>query len=233
MPQRRNGTTERADILGRTLCGVGLEIDARDGFPGRRNQRSGGLLVAGRFRKMAEKPVGALLAHRCKNGRVDVVAPGLVRNLLDVVLPASATSIVDEIEARGAQVHLAHTVRAEHLVERLIEQPRPVLDARDVQLRREAQVEREPCEQALADAVDGADERLRHLLGERRPAALDESLSDAVMKLGCGLDGERRRDDAHRLRRSLGQRALELPDQTVRLAAPCAGTDEANVRKIA
>ena len=182
---------------------------------------------------MAEKPVGAHLAHRRQNARVDVVAPGLVRNLLDVVLPAPATSIVDEIEARSAQVHLAHTVRAQHLVERLVEQPRPVLDARDVQLRREAQLEREPCEQALADAVDGADERLRHLLGQRRPAALDESLSDAVMELGCGLDGERRRDDARGLRRSLGQRALELSGQPVRLAAPCAGTDEANVREIA
>ena len=203
------------------------------GFPGRRSQRSRGLLAAGRFRKMAEKPAGAHLAHRRQNARVDVVAPGLVRNLLDVVLPAPATSIVDEIEARSAQVHLAHTVRAQHLVERLVEQPRPILDARDVQLRREAQLEREPCEQALTDAVDGADERLRHLLGERRPTALDESLSDTVMKLGCGLDGERRRDDARRLRRSLGQRALELPGQTVRLAAPCARTDEANVPKIA
>ena len=114
-----------------------------------------------------------------------------------------------------------------------VEQPRPVLDARDVQRRREAQLEREPCEQSLADAVDGADERLRHLLCERGPAHLDESLSDAVLNLGRRLDRERGRDDPGRLRRSLGQCTFELLGQTVRLAAPGAGPDEAHMRKIA
>ena len=68
--------------------------------------------------------------------------------------------------------------------------------------------------------MDGADERLRHLLGERRVAALDESLSDAVMELGSGVDGEHRRDD------TVGHRSVTAAGEAVARGWPaCANVD--------
>ena len=73
-----------------------------------------------------------------------------------------------------------------------------VFDAEHVELRRQPQFEREPLQQTFADAVHGTEQRLRHLFGELRAAAADQSLAHAIVQFTGRLYRKRRTDDAGR-----------------------------------
>src|SRR5690606_34346376 len=119
------------------------------------------------------------------------------------------------------------------LVERLIEEAGAVLEARDGELGRQAELEREAPQQPLGDAVHGADQRLGGLLRERDEAALDQPLAHALAQLGRRLYGERRADHARGREAVADERVLELLREAVGLAAARARADESHVREAA
>ena len=149
-----------------------------------------------------------------------------------MVLPARAGAVVHERQALGAEVHLAHPIGTQYLVQCLVEQTRAVFGARDVDLRRESEFERKPAEQAGTDAVHGADEGLRHLRRKQGPPAADQSRPHPVLKFRRCLDRERRADHGRGHHPALAKRLFQFPGQAVRLAAAGSGADEAYVFEV-
>ena len=184
-----------------------------------------------RIREEGEEGSSIALAHRAQGRRVDVVFAGLVGDVLDDRLPGRQTTVGDA-EAVRESVHFADAVQRKDVIESLIEEPRAVVDAHHVHLRRQAEFEREPLEQALADAVHGPDERLRRALGQLNPTCGDQTIADPLTQLRSGLDGERGPHDALRGDVAVDKRPFEFPGQSIGLAAAGPGADERDMAPI-
>ena len=154
----------------------------------------------------------------------------------------SATSLTDRLPGRQTAngdaeavregVHFADAVERQDVIEGLIEEPGAVVDAHHVHLRRQAEFESEPLEQAFADAVHGPDERLRRAFGQFDATAGDQAVADAFTQLRSGLDGERRPHDALRGDVAVDQRPFEFLGQSIGLAAAGPGADERDMAPV-
>ena len=150
----------------------------------------------------------------------------LIAHLAHLVLPSLLPQAVRQL------IQLSHLSKIDDLVQRLCEEPMPILLAQHGQRWRQAQLEREPGQQALTHDMHGADERPGDPLRDIDPTRLNQAAAHALVELGRGLDRERRRDDFGRIHAVFEQRFLQLLGQPIRLPAPSARADEGDVAEI-
>ena len=220
------GAAERLDVFLRALCRVRLEVDAGQRVVHGAEQLGLGI-AAGWIREMREQRIGVVGAHLHQCLRRDVVAAGGVGELFDHAEP------VGHSQAAGDAVQGGDAVAVEHLVDGLVEEVGRVVEAHDVQLRRQAELEGESLQQSFAHAVHGADEGLADLLLEGVVAVVDQALAHLLLDLGRRLDGEGRGHHAARARAAGRQRLLEVLGEVVGLAAAGAGAGERDVGELA
>ena len=211
---------QSVEVFARGLGGVeqGIDVGARVVD---RTRELGAMIADLRLWKVCEQCVRARATHRKQRGAANVVVARAIGDLADLILPSAGR------QARGETVHCAHVRQIGDLVQRLMEQA-AVFHAEHVQFRRQPQFERESLQQALANAVHGTEQRLRHLFGELRAAAADQSFAHAIVQFAGRFHRERRADHTGRTY-ALNQCAFQFFRQAIRLAAARAGADERDV----
>jgi hypothetical protein len=133
---------------------------------------------------------------------------------------------VELLKAKPEPAQRARLLGLDHRRQRAVERARGDRLVEDAKLGREPELERVVRYQVSARRVHRADSGRQQPVRVVDPARLEQAATRALLQLGGGLVGERRRDDGVRARASARDRLQELAGELVRLAGAGAGGDD-------